>query len=471
MTAIDEKIKEEFQALPEDFWDFKLSTTHDLTHGLHSYPAMMVYPISRNIINIYKKYQSVETLLDPFMGSGTVLVEGMLGNIPNVYGADLNPLAVLMSEVKTTPLSVSQLEAIELHKTSLAKIREQTIIVSEDFDKYIREELHLDITAKKGWGDSAHQYIDAYFKGKHKNYNYQYFTNLGFWFLPKVVIQLQTIKNLILHEEDIAVRKFLLLAFSETVRTTSNTRNSEFKLFRMSADKLQTYNPNAFEEYFKTLNRNIGKMKDFISCNVFQSNVHINYDDTRFLNSVPDHCVDLVITSPPYGDSRTTVAYGQFSRLSLLWLDLNYSNQSDTVDIDKTLLGGKPYCNKQQWVLLGSPTLTETLGRIAERDLFRADDVFSFYIDLDKCLHSISNKMKEGGYQFWVVGNRTVKLQTLQTDKILSEMAQKYGLKYLFSFGRNISNKTMPSLNSPTNEPGARVRTMTKEIIVVLKKE
>ena len=79
--------------------------------------------------------------------------------------------------------------------------------------------------------------------------------------------------------------------------------------------------------------------------------------------------------------------------------------------------------------------------------------------------------MKEGGYQFWVVGNRTVKLQVLQTDKILSEMAQKYGLKYLFSFGRNISNKTMSSLNSPTNEPGARVRTMTKEIIVVLKKE
>lgn len=31
---------------------------------------------------------------------------------------------------------------------------------------------------------------------------------------------------------------------------------------------------------------------------------------------------DLMITSPPYGDSRTTVAYGQFSRLSLQWLDL-----------------------------------------------------------------------------------------------------------------------------------------------------
>ena len=471
MTVTDEKIKEEFLSLPEDFWDFKLSTTHDLTHGLHSYPAMMVYPISRNIIKIYKKYQPIETLLDPFMGSGTVLVEGMLSNIPNIYGVDLNPLAVLMSEVKTTPLSSTQLEAIEIHKINLSKIKEQTIKVSEDFDKYVREELCLDITAKKGWGDSAHKYIDNYFNNKNKNYNYQYFINLGFWFLPKVVIQLQTIKNLILHEADIAVRNFLLLAFSETVRTTSNTRNSEFKLFRMTAAKLLNYNPNAFEEYFKILNRNVEKMKDFMCYDVFHSSVHINYDDTRFLNTVPNHSVDLVITSPPYGDSRTTVAYGQFSRLSLQWLNLNDPNQQNSIDIDKTLLGGKPYCNKQQWALLGSQTLTETLGRIADRDLFRADDVFSFYIDLDKCLYSISNKMKKGGYQFWVVGNRTVKLQTLQTDKILSEMAQKYGLKYLFSFGRNISNKTMPSLNSPTNEPGARVRTMTKEIIVVLKKE
>ena len=470
MTVIDEKIKKEFESLPDNFWDFKFSTTHDLTHGLHSYPAMMVYPISRNIIRIYKKYQPIETLLDPFMGSGTVLVEGMLGNIPTIYGVDLNPLAVLMSEVKTTPLSLSQLESIESHKINLSKIKEQTITVAEDFDKYIREEQHLDITAKNGWGDSANQYIDAYFRGKNKNYNYQYFTNLGFWFLPKVIIQLQTIKNFILRENDVAVRKFLFLAFSETVRTTSNTRNSEFKLFRMPAEKLLIYNPNAFEEYLKILNRNIDKMKDFVSHHAFNSSVHVNYDDTRFLKTVPDHCVDLVITSPPYGDSRTTVAYGQFSRLSMQWLGLDGPN-SDTNDIDKTLLGGKPYCNKQQWALLGSQTLTETLGRIAERDLFRADDVFSFYIDLDKCLHSISNKMKVGGYLFWVVGNRTVKLQVLQTDKILSEMAKKYGLKYLFSFGRNISNKTMPSLNSPSNEPGLRVRTMTKEIIVVLKKE
>lgn len=60
----------------------------------------MVYPISRNIISIVKKYQNIKSLLDPFMGSGTVLLEGILANIEKVYGNDLNPLAHRISKAK-----------------------------------------------------------------------------------------------------------------------------------------------------------------------------------------------------------------------------------------------------------------------------------------------------------------------------------------------------------------------------------
>lgn len=41
--------------------------------------------------------------------------------------------------------------------------------------------------------------------------------------------------------------------------------------------------------------------------------------------------VDFIVTSPPYGDSKTTVAYGQFSRLSSQFLGLI---DSDTPDVD-----------------------------------------------------------------------------------------------------------------------------------------
>ena len=36
----------------------------------------------------------------------------------------------------------------------------------------------------------------------------------------------------------------------------------------------------------------------------------------------PPNGFDLILTSPPYGDSQTTVAYGQFSRLSADWIGL-----------------------------------------------------------------------------------------------------------------------------------------------------
>lgn len=472
MNNIDLLLKNEFENLPADFWDFKESTTRDLTHGLHYYPATMVYPISQNILKIVNKHVDIKTLMDPFMGSGTVLVEGVLDNVSQIYGTDLNPLAVLMSKVKTTILSEEQLSIIEEFKKKLKSIEEKSNQVADDFDNYIKNDLNLDITAKTGWGDSADNYINDYFKNKNKNFNYQSFSNLGFWFTPRVIILLQTIKNQIKQVTDLNAQNFILLVFSETVRIVSNTRNGEFKLFRMKAEKVASFMPNVFAEFYKILDRNVAKMQDFIkACSQTKSKVAIFFDDTRKLETIPDDSVDLVITSPPYGDSRTTVAYGQFSRLSLQWLDLDYTTQQEVSNIDKNLLGGKPYTHKEQWSFLQSPTLVATLEKIAEKDVFRADDVFSFYVDLDKCLYSITKKMTKNSYQFWVVGNRTVKLEKLLTDKIIEEMSVKYGLKHLFSFNRKIINKVMPSVNSPTNEVGARVKTMTAETVVVLKKE
>lgn len=472
MNLIDKQIQEEFNNLPNNFWDFKESSTRDLTHGLHYYPATMVYPISQNILKILNKHIKINTLLDPFMGSGTVLVEGMLDNIPEIYGTDLNPLAVLMSKVKTTLLTTEQILLIENLEKELKRIETETNYCADEFENYIKNIIGLDITAKKGWGDNADKYINEYFKSKNKSFNFQSFNNLGFWFTPRTIIILQTIKNIIRKINDNNVKDFVLLAFSETVRTVSNTRNGEFKLFRMKPEKVAVFKPDVFDEFFKVLDRNILKMKQFVSvCKNSKSKVTINFDDTRKLDTIPNNSVDLVITSPPYGDSRTTVAYGQFSRLSLQWLDLDYTTQEEVVAIDKNLLGGKPYIYKEQWAFLGSKTLVETLEKISKKDIFRADDVFSFYVDLDKCLYAITQKMKNNSYQFWVVGNRTVKLEKLLTDKIIEEMALKYGLKHLFSFQRNIINKVMPSLNSPTNETGVRVKTMTDEIVVVLKKE
>src|SRR3989344_7246286 len=92
-------------------WDFREADTKQFTHGIHTYPAMMIHQIARRLIYLYGK--DAKTLLDPFCGSGTSLVEASLvPTIKEAYGFDLNPLAILISKVKSTSLNVKKLEPI-----------------------------------------------------------------------------------------------------------------------------------------------------------------------------------------------------------------------------------------------------------------------------------------------------------------------------------------------------------------------
>ena len=72
-------------------WDYRGESTKSLTHGFHSYPAMMIPQVARRLIEKYSKEGDI--LLDPFCGSGSVLVEARLARRYS-WGIDLNPLAI-----------------------------------------------------------------------------------------------------------------------------------------------------------------------------------------------------------------------------------------------------------------------------------------------------------------------------------------------------------------------------------------
>jgi len=479
-TMIDEEIQSkdealvtQLSALPQGFWDFKNADTRELTHGLHNYPAIMVYPISRSIIKIMQSISPIETLLDPFSGSGTSLVEGVLSGINKVYGNDLNPLAQLMSKVKTTPIKRKHLEntSDKLMKTIESEMMSLKILRYSISD-HIEKKLGLDITSKDGWGSNAEKYMREYFAIHKCNFLLPTIKNIGYWYKPYILIDLQIIRECICKLPNNDMKDFLLLAFSETTRVVSNRRNGEFKMYRMPAEKIISFNPDVKNEFFNILSRNIKKMAAFdevLAKTNEISNITVLSENSMILNDVPDACIDLMITSPPYGDSRTTVAYGEFCKLSLQWLNLDGVTDNAVNSMDRSLMGGKKHRNGFEYIL-DSDTLLSSLEIIKDADIERAGDVYSFYDDLDKSISAISKKMKKGGYQFWVVGNRTVKLENLQTDKILIELSKKYGLIHIYSIGRNIPNKVMPSLNSPTNEAGKKVTTMTNEHIVVFRK-
>ena len=419
----------------DNSWDYGNDNTKLSNHGFHTYPAMMIPQVARRLIETYGKNATI--LLDPFMGSGTTLLEAKIHkNLKIAYGIDINPLTRLISKVKITPID----------------------------DKILNTEIDNIL-------DKCSKYkLDILFK--HKSIEKPDFHNIDYWFKPELIIDLTIIKKCIesIRMEDKKLeddlKDFFLVAFSETVRRVSNTRNGEFKLYRMAEPALKKHMPDAYIEFENKVKSNITQMAIFNN-EAKNCEIKILDEDSRFKTSIPSNSIDIVVTSPPYGDSRTTVAYGQFSRLSLEWLGFDSKNVRQ---IDKKGLGGIP--TKDLSHELKSPTFEKIFNEIQNNDSKRAKDVLSFYIDFNECVIEIDRVMKNGGFLCFVVGNRTVKGVKIPTDEIIVELFKaKNNYKHHKTIIRNIPRKRMPSKNSPTNVKGALKSTMNEEYIVILEKQ
>ncbi len=68
-----------------------------LTHGFHSYPARMHPAVARGVLQAYAT--PGDRVLDPFCGSGTVLIECLVARMRG-RGVDLNPIAIRLAGVK-----------------------------------------------------------------------------------------------------------------------------------------------------------------------------------------------------------------------------------------------------------------------------------------------------------------------------------------------------------------------------------
>jgi DNA modification methylase len=121
-------LNQRVQALDEIDWDFKDWQTQYLSHKFHSYPARFIPQIPMTFIKLFTKKQ--QTILDPFCGCGTTLVESYL-NKRNSVGVDMNPLAVLISKVKTSPLSDAETRFAKSRMASLDDCPKETESIEE----------------------------------------------------------------------------------------------------------------------------------------------------------------------------------------------------------------------------------------------------------------------------------------------------------------------------------------------------
>lgn len=274
----------------------------------------MVSDLIRKVMSI----QSIKTVLDPFVGSGTTVLEAKYLGL-DFWGSDLNPLAVLLSKTKV----------LTIENTSYTKKR-----ISE-FAAQIKTEY-----------PNARLFPVCTFDGIH------------YWFKDDNIRELSFIKFKIgqfvnrankVNREMYAL--ILLTAFSTTIRRFSLTRNGEFKLYRMSPSDIERFSVCAIDEFEEAIMHLLDML--VVANDSYQKETRstICLQNAKSLDYLQNKSIDLVITSPPYGDSKTTVAYGEFSRLSLQWMEdllKRYVGIEVTdFDCDGQLLGGR----KSEWSL------------------------------------------------------------------------------------------------------------------------
>lgn len=387
------------------------------TH-LHRYPATMLPQIGVEIIKELG-LGGGRVLLDPYCGSGSSITAALSCGFTRADGYDLNPLAALICLAKFRRVSP------EVLAQTYQALRNQT------FD-FIKDESNI-----------------AQLPRPKVN-------NLEYWFSPGVTTNLAVLKKFVFEIPD-DIAPIFKVVFSETVRECSYTRNGEFKLFRIKPEMVLSFNPDAVGVYFSKLSKALDLYRHYYEPLTRRKEVVLH----RGAYSGSNGEYDLVLTSPPYGDSKITVAYGQFSTLSNEWMDV-----ADARKIDSMLMGGKP---GKRLYLTG--VIGECVAEIAKTKPKRATEVSGFYFDLADSIAAVARGTKPGGYAVYVVGNRTVNGACLPTDGFIAERFVENGIAHLFTYRRKIGNKSMPSRNSPSNRPGETCETMNYEYIVVCRKK
>jgi hypothetical protein len=386
--------------------------------NLHKYPATMLPQIG---VDVLKEFNAAKgNLLDPYCGSGSSFASGLEYGITEMHGFDINPLAVLISKVKFTKINLEKLNTVYTN-------------FRNNLFEFLKNESNINSLSTPR------------------------ITNIDYWFSKEVINALKVIKYFIDEIKDTNIRNFFLVPFSETVRECSYTRNNEFKLFRMKAEDLLDFNPDAVSFYFKKWNDMFSLYSRFYLPKL-ENGVQVNVHYSKF--NPQEQYFNTVLTSPPYGDSRTTVAYGQFSTLSNEWLGIEYARK-----VDGMLMGGTKTIQN-----INSGIITNYIAQIDKVDSKRALEVSAFYSDLENSIIKVANSVCKHGKSIYVVGNRTVKNVELPTDQFIAEKFEENNFKHLITYKRMLSNKAMPSKNSPTNEAGKTVNTMLFEYVVVCEK-
>jgi DNA modification methylase len=373
------------------------------THGIHKYPAKFIPQIPRFCIESYSN--KGDSVLDPFMGSGTTLLESYVSGRDS-YGIDIHPLARLIAKVKTTPIDPDSLSPLA-------------------------ERLLSDVEADKGDNSSWIPEIP----------------NRDHWFRENVLGELATIKKHVWALRDGDSKDFFKICLSSIIRKVSNSDNDslipEVTSFQK---KLDEQGKNSYDALSKFENSVRGKLLDatdlwHISHEVKEKygrepSVSIVGKDARDIQ-LKESSIDIAVTSPPYASA---VHYVSVHKLEMFWLNLIES----TRELDSHAVGtARAYVSEYgSWEpRTNLPRLKPILDELLLKDKKSAFIVYKYFDGMRKNFDEVNRVLKRNARYCVVVGENTFRRVRIPTYKILADTAVMSGFELEGLFVYDVINR------------------------------
>ena len=381
--------------------------------SIHPFPARMAPELARRAL---KEVPERGCVLDPMCGSGTVARAAVEAGLQCV-GCDIDPLAVLMARVWTTPLDTGK--------------------VRTNAENLVRTARALPENAVERTTDPETERFISY------------------WFAPQQEADLARLATM-LRQQDEPVKGALAVALSRIIiskqmraslaRDTSHSRPHRVSL------------SNDFDVYTGFL-RSARQVAVRLKPGLIEGKADIRRADARTLGGVEDRSFDLALTSPPY---LNAIDYLRGHRLALVWLGYEMGPlrkiRSASVGAERIMSEAEAPEDISRFVIErnGSTVDSRHLGWIRR-----------YASDMDAVLRQLGRVVKRNGQVVLVLGNSFLRGAVIDNAGLIEAIAERIGFQIQGRHVRKIPARRR-YLPPPGNGQGALDARMRTETVLTL---
>jgi 16S rRNA G966 N2-methylase RsmD len=377
-----------------------------LTHWIHSYPAKMFRRIPQAILGQLPSQPKL-TILDPFCGSGTVLLEAVIRG-HDAIGIDINPLARLISRVKVTPICPKHLKR------------------------------HLAGILRRAQDASPTPTPD---------------TTLDFWFKSGPLQALKALERSISRVEHQACREFFLVCFSSIVRKASladptipppvklnpdraAAANERYRQHLRSAQNLTT--DDVYKLFQNAVASNLQRMNPLFAMESLGKTTILSGSQEAAKSDLPEASVDIVLTSPPYCGAQK---YVRSLRLEMLLLG---NSPLAISEVDRTTLGTERLSAKlDDHPFSGSLQARRIHKEIRSTNITRASMFAQYTNYLCMFAAELGRLLKPGGQAFVTFGTDRIAGIEVDFSQLFAKAAIGVGMIHVATLVDTIPSRGM----------------------------